>query len=220
MRRAVVIDSEGSTFDLLESFTNAKRVLITPLKPSRLPALKLRYSRGSYYRPYREHDELRVATATLLHKSTGRSLEVGALLLRRAHRQQDTVLLTTGLALGMEGLDLADLYYERWPIQENYFKNGKTVRLHQHRGNCGRIVSNVAVVTELERLQCRATRNAEALQKLTAETEQRAHDAEQRTREQERAREALATRRARLDELVAEGKTSGKTFACTALDHQ
>ena len=220
VRRAVVIDSEGSTFDLLESFTKANRVLITPLKPSRLPELKLRYSRGSYYRPYREHDELRVATATLLHKSTGRSLEVGALLVRRAHRKQDTVLLTTGLALGMEGLDLADLYYERWPLQENYFKNGKTIGLNQHRGNCGRIVSNVAVVTELERLQCRATRNAEALQKLTAETEQRARDAEQRTREQERAKEALATRRGRLNKLVAQGKTSGKTFARTALDHQ
>lgn len=220
VRRAVVIDSEGSTFDLLESFTKANRVLITPLKPSRLPELKLRYSRGSYYRPYREHDELRVATATLLHKSTGRSLEVGALLVRRAHRKQDTVLLTTGLALGMEGVDLTDLYYERWPLQENYFKNGKTVGLNQHRGNCGRIVSNVAVVTELERLQCRATRNAEALQKLTADAAQRAHDAQQRTREQERAKQALVTRRGRLDALVAQGKTSGKTFARTALDHQ
>jgi hypothetical protein len=51
----------GSTFDLLESFDKAHRVLVTPLKPSRAPELELRYSRGSYYRPYREHDELRIA---------------------------------------------------------------------------------------------------------------------------------------------------------------
>ena len=48
--------------------------------------------------------------------ASGRSLAVGALLVRRAHRAADTVLLTTGLALGMEGRDLADLYYRRWPV--------------------------------------------------------------------------------------------------------
>jgi hypothetical protein len=37
VQRAVVIDAEGSTFDLLDSFAAAKRVLITPLKPSRVP---------------------------------------------------------------------------------------------------------------------------------------------------------------------------------------
>ena len=73
VRRAVVIDAEGCTFDLLESFAAAQRVLITPLKPSRVPSLQLTYSRGSYYRPYRDHDELRIAQATLVHKSSGRS---------------------------------------------------------------------------------------------------------------------------------------------------
>jgi hypothetical protein len=50
VRRAVVIDAEGCTFDLLESFAKAKRVIITPLKPSRVPELELTYTRGSYYR--------------------------------------------------------------------------------------------------------------------------------------------------------------------------
>jgi hypothetical protein len=220
VQRAVVIDSEGSTFDLLEAFTKAERVLITPLKPSRMPELELSYSAGSYYRPYREHDELRVAKATLLHRSTGRSLEVGALLVRRAHREQDSVLLTTGLALGMEGRELADIYYARWPVQENYFKQGGVVGLSQHRGNCGRIVSNIAVVTELEQLESRATRDAEALQQLTVEVQQCTRDAEQRAREQQRAKEALATRRQRFDEVVERGKTSGKTFTRIVLDHQ
>ena len=109
VERVVVIDSEGCTFDLLESFAKAKRVLITPLKPSRVTSLELTYTRGSYYRSYREHDELRIAQATLVDKSKGRSLEVGALLIRRAHRDADTVLLTTGLALDIDGCDLADL---------------------------------------------------------------------------------------------------------------
>lgn len=45
IRRAVVIDSEGSTFDILESFaTNThnetkSRIIVTPLRPSRVLVL-------------------------------------------------------------------------------------------------------------------------------------------------------------------------------------
>ena len=220
VRRAVVIDAEGCTFDLLSSFAEAKRVIITPLKPSRVPELELSYSPGSYYRPYRDNDELRIAEATLVHKTSGRSLTVGALQVRRAHRDTDTVLLTTGLALDMEGRDLADLYYRRWPVQENAFKEAKVVGLSQHRGNCGRIVANVAVVTELERLESRARREDETLRQLSAQADDLARDAEERARQHRRALAALATRRGRLDELVAQGKTDGKAFRNAALDHQ
>jgi hypothetical protein len=220
VRRAVVIDSEGCTFDLLESFAEAKRVLITPLKPSRVPSLELTYTRGSYYRPYREHDELRIAQARLVHKSSGRSLDIGALLVRRDHRDWDTVLLTTGLALGMEGHELADLYFRRWPVQENAFKEAKVLGGSEHRGNCARIVANVAVVSELERLESRASRDAQTLHDLTDTAAALAQAADEQVRDQQRAESALATRRKRLDELIAQGKTTGKTFARVALDHQ
>jgi hypothetical protein len=220
VERAVVIDSEGCTFDLLEAFAKAKRVFITPLKPSRVPSLELTYTRGSYYRPYRDHDELRIAEATLVHKASGRSLDVGALLVRRAHRDIDTVLLTTGLALGMEGSELADLYYRRWPVQENAFKEANSVGLSEHRGNCGRIVANVAVISELERLASRAKRDATALSELTDNAEALAQVVNDHTQDQRRAEVALATRRQRLDDLIAQGKTGGKTFARVAVDHQ
>lgn len=220
VERAVVIDAEGCTFDLLESFAKAKRVLITPLKPSRVPSLELTYTRGSYYRPYRDNDELRIAHATLVHKATGRSLEVGALLVRRAHRDVDTVLLTTGLALGMEGHDLADLYFRRWPVQENAFKDGNALGLSEHRGNCGRIVANVAVVSELERLESNAKRDADTLRELDEKAATLETAVVEHARDQQRAESALATRRGRLDELIAQGKTSGKAFARAALDHQ
>ena len=220
VERAVVIDAEGCTFDLLESFAKAKRVLITPLKPSRVPSLELTYTRGSYYRPYRDNDELRIAHATLVHKATGRSLEVDALLVRRAHRDVDTVLLTTGLALGMEGHDLADLYFRRWPVQENAFKDGNALGLSEHRGNCGRIVANVAVVSELERLEGTAKRDADTLGELDEKTATLEAAIVEHARDQQRAESALATRRGRLDELIAQGKTGGKAFARAALDHQ
>ena len=220
VQRAVVIDAEGCTFDLLAAFAKAKRVLITPLKPSRVPELELTYTRGSYYRPYREHDELRIAQATLVHKSSGRSLELGALLVRRAHRDVDTVLLTTGIALGMEGHDLADLYFSRWPVQENAFKDAVVLGLNEHRGNCGRVVTNIAVVSELERLESRAKRDADTLSEFAASAAVLTEDANERAKEAQRAESALATRRRRLDEAIAAGKVGGKAFANIALDHQ
>jgi hypothetical protein len=220
VQRAVVIDAEGCTFDLLAAFAKAKRVLITPLKPSRVPDLELTYTRGSYYRPYREHDELRIAQATLVHKTSGRSLEVGALLVRRAHRDADSVLLTTGIALGMEGHDLADLYFSRWPVQENAFKDAVVLGLNEHRGNCGRIVANIAVISELERLESRAKRDADALTELADSSAALAKEASERVREVQRAEEALATRRRRFDEAIAAGKISGQVFTRIALDYQ
>jgi hypothetical protein len=220
VRRAVIIDAEGSTFDILESFAKHGRVIITPLRPSRAPALELRYSPGSYFRPYREKDELRVATASLLHKSTGRSLDIGALLVRREHRESDTVLLTTGLALGMEGRDLADLYFSRWPIQENAFKEGAAVGLDKHRGNCGRMVNNIAVVTELERIQRRIATDEKKRRSESRKTKPLERDLEQKRREHQRAISALGTRRRRLDGIVAQGRHEGKQLGHAAVEHQ
>jgi len=220
VRRAVVIDAEGSTFDILESFSKQGRVIVTPLRPSRAPELELRYSQGSYFRPYREKDELRIATASLTHKSTGRSLEIGALLVRREHRESDTVLLTTGLALGMEGRDLADLYFSRWPIQENAFKEGGAVGLDEHRGNCGRMVNNVAVVTELERIQRRMATDEKKRQSESRKTKPLERALEEKRRKHQRAVRALATRRSRLDGLIAQGRQEGKQLGRAAVEHQ
>jgi hypothetical protein len=220
VERAVVIDAEGSTFDLLESFSKKGRVLITPLRPSRAPELELRYSRGSYYRPYRDNDELRVATCTLRHKSSGRSLDLRALLIRREHRISDTVLLTTGTAPEMEGRDLADIYFHRWPVQENFFKDGvAAVALDEHRGNCGRMVANVAVVTELDRLASRERKHRNALEEIRAASATLSGSAVQASREERSARASLTARRGRLDAMVKRRETSGAAFARTAAEH-
>jgi hypothetical protein len=219
VRRAVVIDAEGSTFDILETFTERKRVIVTPLRPSRSPELSLSFSPGSYFRPYRDHDELRTATAILHHKSSGRSLTVGALLVRRRHRDSDTVLLTTGLALGMDGRDLADLYFARWPIQENAFKDATAIGMDEHRGNCGEMVANVAVVSELERLELRAGKASRQGEQLDAEMPELHERLTAAERDNRRAQAALAVRRQRLDALVAEGRRDGRRLSRVAIDH-
>jgi len=220
VRRAVVIDAEGSTFDILEAFKDKQRVIITPLRPARAPELELSYSKGSYFRPYREHDELRIAKAVLTHKTSGRSLELGALVVRREHRESDTVLLTTGTSLGMEGRDLADMYFARWPIQENAFKEGAAVDLDEHRGNCGRMVANIAVVTELERLKAQVKAGKAERLELAKATPGLEGALKGARRDYQRAVDALATRRGRLDVVVTEGRLEGKRLGRTAVDLQ
>lgn len=220
VRRVVIIDAEGSTFDILESFAKAKRAIVTPLRPSRAPGLELRYTAGSYYRPYRENDELRVAEAVLTHKSTGRTLKLGALLVRREHRQSDTVLLTTGLELDMGGRELADLYFARWPIQENKFKDGEAVQLNEHRGNSSRMVANVAVITELERLDSRAERTKTKLAALREELGCLQTSEGKARRKSERSSGKLATRRARVEALIAQNKLDGKAFVRATVEQQ
>jgi hypothetical protein len=220
VRRAVVIDSEGSTFDILTAFAEKGRVIVTPLKPSRLASLKLKYSKGSYFRPYRDNDQLRIARATLMHKASGRSLEVGVLQVRRAHKKADTVLLTTGLALGMEGRDLADLYFARWPIQEKAFKDGAALGIQEHRGNCGRMVANVAVITELERLEARAKLEEAERVRLVDAKDALEEEYVLLQREHQSAVSALATRRGRLDALVTQGLREGKQLGRAAIEHQ
>ncbi len=225
VRRAVVIDAEGSTFDLLEAFAQAHRVIVTPLRPARAPELELRYERGSYYRPYREHDALRVAACTLMHRSSGRSLALHALQVRRGEGrggapEPETVLLTTGINEGMQGRPLADLYFERWPVQENAFKEGAALALDKHTGNCGVIVANVAVVTKLEQFADRIEQDEAALEKLSAQEPALTATAAQTSQQAQRARQKLATQRQRFDAMIEQGQTRGTRFAQVAVSHQ
>jgi hypothetical protein len=220
VKRAVVIDAEGSTFDILDSFTRAKQVIVTPLKPSRISELSFTYHRGSYYRPYRVHDQLRVGEVTLTQKSSGRSLVVGALRVKREHRASDTVLLTNGVELGMQGPDLADLYFDRWPLQENAFKEGAAVHLVEHRGNCAEIVANVAVVTEIEQLEKRMSHDRQRLRELSADQAKVTAAERKAQHDLVRAQAKLAVRRRRLEALIAMGRVQGKQLGRAAIEQQ
>lgn len=219
VERVTVIDAEGSTFDVLAAFSRADRAIVTPLKPARLRELELRYEPGSYYRPFRERDQIRVAKGTLTRKRTQESLEIGVLLIRREKREQETILLTTGMEMGMKGRDLADLYFKRWPMQENTFKDWRAVGLGEHRGNCGRMVANMAVVTELEKLSARRGKMVGKLEALTKEAAELEGTRLALAHEADKAQAALDVRRRRLDAMVESGKTSGARFGAVAADH-
>jgi hypothetical protein len=219
VRRVVVIDAEGSVFDILESFKGQQRVIVTPCRASQLRELELRYSQGSRFRPYRDHDELRVAEATLRHKSTKRELELGALLVRRDGRVSPIVLLTTGIELGFRGRALADLYFERWPLQENFFKDGTVIGLNRHRGNCGRMVTNVAVATELESLEVRLVNTETRLGRLNDRLPSVEEAVERMTVSHREAELELSVRRQEVDRLMAAGEIGSLAFSEASIAH-
>src|SRR5262249_4086295 len=132
------------------------------------------------------------------------------------HRESDTILLTNGVRLGMSGRALANLYYLRWPIQENAFKQGEAVRLADHRGNCGTIVSNVVVVKKCGRLEKQANAMEETLRRLDKEKEILA----QAHRQSEEATRMLGARREELAKLAANKETSWEALGQGLRDHQ
>ena len=82
------------------------------------------------------------------------------------------------------------------------------------------MVANVAVITEMERLAERSERDEAALDKLNAQAPALEQEAFQRSQQAQRAHNKLATRRRRLDALIAREQTQGKVFAQAALSHQ
>lgn len=124
------------------------------------------------------------------------------MIIRRNDGSGQFVLLTNGPELGVAGKVMAFAYLERWGVQENSFKYAAAaVKLSQHRGNCGRIVSNVAVVTELEKLEGRIVTNEEKLGELTAAHDVSEHAAEQARNEHTEAIFELSRGRELVDEL-------------------
>jgi hypothetical protein len=226
IRRAVVIDSEGSTFDILESFAKnthnetKSRIIVTPLRPSRMPSLEIRHAEGAEYQPYREHDKLRIGKATLNHKTTGRSIEIGTLEVQREHRENDTILLTNGLELEESGKNLADLYFRRWPIQENFFKAAGPIGLKEHRGNCGEMVANVAIESKLEKLERQERKCEKKIIELNKELPVREAKAKEIKIEKEEVSRELVQYRKTLDTLITNGMRDGKEIGNAAARHQ
>jgi len=119
----------------------------------------------------------------------------------------------------MGGRDLADLYFARWPLQENWFREGGAVRLADHRGNCGRMVANIAVVKETERLEQRLVADRAQLATTTEQTKTLSPEVTEGRRTHESARVTLAEARAVLDKRITRGGGDSAGVAKAAVHH-
>jgi predicted nucleic acid-binding Zn-ribbon protein len=119
----------------------------------------------------------------------------------------------------MEGRGLADLYFARWPLQENWFKAAGAVGLANHRGNCGRMVANVAIVTELERLEHRLVADRTQLATAREQTKTLTPEVAQARLAHERAQRDLQNHRAQVDQHITRGDVESSRFAKAAVQH-
>jgi hypothetical protein len=92
--------------------------------------------------------------------------------------------------------------------------------LNEHRGNSSRMVANVAVVTELERLEKRARDEEAKLSTLRKAAGSLERSEAAARRKSERSHEKLATRRARVETLIAQGQIEGPAFFRATVDQQ
>jgi hypothetical protein len=168
VRRATIIDAEGSTFDILEAFAKKGRVIVTPLRPSRAPELELSYSQGSYFRPYRENDELRFANATLTPRAPAAPWS-RALLLRREHRRATPCYSPPGRRWGWRAANWRTSTSPDGPSRRISSRRVAQSGWTSTAGIMGGWSPRVAVVTDLERLEQRAKADEQERGRLLSE---------------------------------------------------
>ena len=82
------------------------------------------------------------------------------------------------------------------------------------------MVTNVAVVTELEQLEARLGRDESKLTELSSSRVLLEKDSKQRQQTLHKAEAALAVRQRRLDERIEEGRMEGKMFSRIVIEQQ
>jgi len=158
--RLTVIDGECCSASLLREFKQGGRDLVTPLPATLATPERISFGRGSGPQLYREGDTIREGQITLLDShDKGRPVEARAIVIEQRTKEGWVALVTLADREEWPARTLADIYYERWPRQENFFRlaNG-AVGLNQVHGYGKRLVANTSVLTKLDELEQKATR--------------------------------------------------------------
>ncbi len=167
--RLVVMDAEACSVGLFRAFAAAtpKRDLITMLKRSLAPALS-GYRDLSAFEPYRAGDEVADGFVTLRDSKDKTTHELRAVIVRRTRAGQTSVLITSVGREELSAREVADAYFKRWVRQELRFKTFGAANFKAVAGYGKQLVTNVAVVTELDKLPARRQK----LEKRIAATEE------------------------------------------------
>jgi hypothetical protein len=212
--RLTVIDGECCSAGLLWTFKQAERDLVTPLPATLATPERIRFGKGSAPQPYRDGDTIREGQITLVD-SHDKSLQVEAraIVIEQRTKQAWVALVTLADREQWSVRVLADIYYGRWPKQENFFRlANEAVGTNQVHGYGKRLVANTSVLTKLDELDQKTARAAEQrsnkeqqLVELTAQ--QAALD-----KEQSQLSRYVVKRQERVDAALAADKTHTAAF--------
>ncbi len=200
--RLTVIDGECCSAGLLQAFKDDGRDLVTPLPATIAKPERIRFDRGSAPQPFRDGDTIREGTVEL-KDSHQRGVVVCARALVIEHWEQPgdwTVLATLADPEQWSARQLATLYFERWPNQENFFRQGnQAVALQRVQGYGKRLVTNTSVVTKLDEQDARIGRKQRRLEQLEQQQVKRAAALGELDKVQRRKERYVAKRQQRVD---------------------
>ena len=154
--RLLVIDAEANSVPFLKGLEAGKpsRSWVTRLRPGWVEGKRI-FNRTNY-RAYRDGDRVRVGVADF----NDPEVEGGKFRMRVVEVERRTTGDVTYLGASTKlderewkAADIADLYFDRWPAQEGNFRAAnQAAGLKEVHGYGKRLVDNVSVLTELDKL--------------------------------------------------------------------
>ena len=189
--RMTVVDSEAGKAGVLWALhTQAEVFFISVVKGASLENANLQ--QVAPWQPFRERDQLCESTLRL-HGKDGPAggLPLRAVQMRRpdSRQPQATVFVTNAAVEDLAAGDVASVYLERWPRQEQMFRNGRNgAGLNRSHGYGREQVTHVALAEKVAAADARVIRAEAALKKASlGRNELAAALAEARPQDRQRA---------------------------------
>ena len=167
-RRMVVIDREAHSVEVFKDL-DKDWLFVIPLR-SNVVGDKARFEDLTQWLPYRETDESCSGWLTLNDSREGEPPLRTRVVGRRRGRTGKVAWYATNAPAADYGAPvLLDVYFDRWPLQENVFRDAVGgAGLATHHGFGKKKVANVAVLDELDKLDVQIGRGEDNLEQATA----------------------------------------------------
>jgi len=170
-RRLTVVDSEAGTAGLMWALHDQVETLFVVVIKGMVLKGATVYDPGEW-QPYRERDQVRDVEVHLKGKDApAEGIIVRGVQMRRAdgRRQQTTLFGSNAAREDFSATQVADMYLDRWPKQEQKFRNGRNGGgLNRSHGYGGRHVTHAALEDKQERAQRSLAKAQDAHERATA----------------------------------------------------
>lgn len=197
--RLTVIDSEANCVALFKQFDAQGRLFVTRLKENQVKSPDEVADLGEWL-PCRSGEEIAGGHLNLADsKDKKHPYRARVVLIRRCRAGSLSALVTNAPEDPYEIQDIAKAYFDRWPRQELRFRSfNQGTHFKYVRGYGKRLVQNVTVLTELDKLGAQRNRLQERIAKQSAAAAEAAQD----LKTAKLRLNAAKARRARQDGLV------------------
>jgi len=207
--RIMVIDAEGNSVLFLLGLEQGSpsRAWVTRLRPCMLKDKKI-FNRSNYC-AYRNGDRVRTGLVDLCIPGSDAEFRVRVIEIERRGKGRVTYLGASTLLSEREwkAAAVADLYFDRWPMQEANFRAvNQAVQSKQVHGYGKQRVDNITVLNELDDVSVQLQRQQELLEKQEAELLSKERALRDAQTQQRRSQRRLQTLRRQVEERAARGK--------------